>query len=150
MANSIDYQDAAWFLLRRMHQLAVALFMEAAEGSDLTPVQFSVLMALTEWPGEDQVSLSRRIALDPATSGSVIARLEAKTWIRREPDADDRRRKRLWITPEGTRVARSMQDKVALTQASLLAPLTEPERAAFVELLSKTIRGHDGFSFPPA
>ncbi len=75
--------------------------MEEAADFDVTPVQFAILHALLEQPGEDQVTLATRVAFDAATSGSVIGRLEARGWVRREPDTQDRRRKLLWITPEG-------------------------------------------------
>jgi DNA-binding MarR family transcriptional regulator len=39
-----------------------------------------------DMPGEDQVTLAARVAFDAATSGSVIGRLEARGWIRRELD----------------------------------------------------------------
>ena len=74
--------------------------MEEAADFDVTPVQFAILHAPLEQPGEDQVTLATRVAFDAATSGSVIGRLEARGWVRREPDTQDRRRKLLWITPK--------------------------------------------------
>ena len=69
--------------------------MEETAGFDTTPVQFAILNALIDEPGEDQITLSARVAFDPATLGSVIGRLERKGWIRREADAADKRRKLL-------------------------------------------------------
>ena len=91
-------------LIRRAQQLAVAIFMEETAGFDATPVQFAILHALRDHPGEDQITLSARVAFDPATFGSVIGRLEAKGWVRREPDPGDKRRKLLWTTIEGQAV----------------------------------------------
>ena len=44
-----------------------------------------------------------------ATIGSVIGRLEKKGWLRRQPDVADRRRKLLWLTPEGERGAGALK-----------------------------------------
>src|SRR3954468_20762229 len=96
MAKTFNFSEAPGHLIRRAQQLAVAIFMEETAGFDATPVQFAILNALMDDPGEDQITLSGRVAFDPATFGSVIGRLEAKGWVKREADAQDRRRKPPW------------------------------------------------------
>ena len=142
MPKSYDFQHAPGHLIRRAHQVAVALFMEETAEHDVTPVQFAILNALIEEPGEDQVTLASRVAFDAATFGSVIGRLESKGWVRREPDAQDRRRKLLWITPEGEKAAAAMRAAVARTQRRILAPLDAVEREHLVALLDRLVRGH--------
>ncbi len=142
MAKSFDFQHAPGHLIRRAHQVAVAIFMEETAAFDVTPVQFAILNALIDEPGEDQVTLASRVAFDAATFGSVIGRLEAKGWVRREPDAQDKRRKLLWITPEGQEAALRMKRAVARAQARIVAPLDEAERAQVVALLDKLVAGH--------
>ena len=83
MAKSFDFQHAPGHLIRRAHQLAVAIFMEETGDFDITPVQFAILNALIDDPGEDQVTLAAKVAFDAATFGSVIGRLETKGWVRR-------------------------------------------------------------------
>jgi DNA-binding MarR family transcriptional regulator len=148
MAKSFDFAKAPAHLIRRTHQIAVALFMEEAASFGVTPVQFAILNALIDEPGQDQVTLAARVAFDAATSGSVIGRLESKGWVRREPDAQDRRRKRLWITPEGRAVAIKMRRAASNTQRRLLAPLEEPERTQMSALLAKLVAGHQDSALP--
>ena len=105
MPKSFNFQNAPGYLIRRAQQLAVAIFMEETAGFDVTPVQFAILNALMDDPGEDQITLSSRVAFDQATFGSVIARLEDKGWVQRQADPADKRRKLLWITDEGEKVA---------------------------------------------
>lgn len=142
MPKSYDFRHAPGHLIRRAHQVAVALFMEETGAFDVTPVQFAILNALIDDPGEDQVTLARQVAFDAATFGSVIGRLEAKGWVRREPDAMDRRRKLLWVTPEGAEAARAMKRAVAKAQARILAPLEPAERDELVRLLDRLVAGH--------
>lgn len=139
MPKSFDFRHAPGHLIRRAHQLAVAVFMEETAGFGVTPVQFAILNALIEDPGEDQVTLAGKVAFDAATFGSVIGRLEAKGWVRREPDAQDRRRKLLWVTPDGERAAQAMRRAVAKTQTRILAPLRPHERDQLVALLDKLV-----------
>ena len=143
MGESFDFQRAPGHLIRRAHQLAVAIFMEQASEDGVTPVQFAILHALMDTPGEDQVTLAGRVAFDPATSGSVIGRLEARGWVRREADPRDRRRKLLWLTDEGRAVALRMARSVAQVQDRLTEPLDAAERDTFVRLLSRLVSEHD-------
>jgi DNA-binding MarR family transcriptional regulator len=144
MAKSFDFQHAPGHLIRRAHQVAVAVFMEETGDFDVTPVQFAILNALIDDPGEDQVTLAGKVAFDAATFGSVIGRLEAKGWVRREADAVDRRRKLLWVTPDGEQAALRMKRAVGKVQSRILAPLDAAERDQLVKLLGKLVAGHEG------
>jgi DNA-binding MarR family transcriptional regulator len=143
MPKSYDFQHAPGHLIRRAHQVAVAIFMEETGDFDTTPVQFAILNALIDDPGEDQVTLAGKVAFDAATFGSVIGRLESKGWVRREPDAGDRRRKLLWVTAEGAQAALRMKRAVAKAQNRILGPLKAAERRQLVELLGKLVAGHE-------
>lgn len=143
MSKSFDFQQAPGHLIRRAHQLSVAIFMEETAAYDVTPVQFAILNALMGANGVDQVTLAARVAFDAATSGSVIGRLEAKGWVRREADAHDRRRKLLWVTPAGEQAVQQMKRAVARVQTRLLGPLNAAEREQIVRLLAKVVAGHE-------
>lgn len=54
MAKGFDFRHAPGHLIRRAHQ--VAIFMEETADFDVTPVQFAILNALLDDPGEDQVT----------------------------------------------------------------------------------------------
>jgi DNA-binding MarR family transcriptional regulator len=140
MARPFDFEHAPGHLIRRAHQLAVGIFMEEMDAFEVTPVQFAILNALIGDPGEDQVTLAGKVAFDAATFGSVIGRLEAKGWVRREPDEHDRRRKLLWITAQGEQAARRMKPAAGKAQVRILQPLDAAERRQLVTLLGKLVR----------
>lgn len=143
MAKSFNFSDAPGHLIRRAQQLAVSIFMEETAGFDVTPVQFAILNALIDEPGEDQITLSGRVAFDPATFGSVIGRLEAKGWVRRQADPLDKRRKLLWTTAEGAQVALQMKRAVSRAQQRIVSPLAPDERLQLAALLGKLVAGHE-------
>lgn len=143
MAKSFNFGEAPGHLIRRAQQLAVGIFMEETSEFDATPVQFAILNALIDEPGEDQITLSNRVAFDPATFGSVVGRIEAKGWVTRKADPGDKRRKLLWITPEGEKTALSMKRAVAKAQVRIVAPLDETERVQLSALLGKLVTGHE-------
>ena len=142
MTQSFDFAKAPGHLVRRAHQISVALFMAELSGEDVTPVQFAILNAVMDTPGIDQVTLAGRVAFDAATSGSVIGRLETKGWIRREPDQADKRRKILGLTPAGQEATVQMKHAVERVQANWLKPLNESEAKTLINLLAKVVAGH--------
>jgi DNA-binding MarR family transcriptional regulator len=143
MVKSFNFGEAPGHLIRRAQQLAVAIFMQETAGHDATPVQFAILNALMDDPGEDQITLSNRVAFDPATLGSVVGRLETKGWVMRKADPGDKRRKLLWITKEGEQIALGMKRAVSKAQQRILAPLNADERAQLSALLAKLVSGHE-------
>jgi DNA-binding MarR family transcriptional regulator len=143
MTHSFDFAAAPGHLIRRAHQISVAVFNEHLSMADVTPVQFAILNALLDTPGVDQITLAKHVAFDPATSGSVIGRLESKGWVVRRGDEVDRRRKLLVLTPAGLDALAGMQSAVAAVQSTILKPLTAPEQAQFMHLLSRLVAGHE-------
>lgn len=136
-SGSYPYREAPGHLLRRVHQLSVAHFTHLLEPYDLTPVQFAVLNALIDSKGQDQATIADQVALDPATFGAVVARLEARGRIKRTLDPKDRRRRLLQITPSGKSLIANTYSAVSQVQTELLAPLTTAERQEFVRILKK-------------
>ena len=135
MTQSFDFAQAPGHLIRRAHQIAVALFMTELSGEDVTPVQFAVLNAVMDTPGIDQVTLAGRVAFDAATSGSVIGRLETKGWIVRH--ILPRRQRSLHLTDEGTSLLAEMLPRVQAMYARILEPLSAPEQTELLRLLGK-------------
>lgn len=143
MNHSFDLAAAPGHLIRRSHQISVAVFNAHLAAADVTPVQFAILNALSDTPGVDQITLAKRVAFDPATSGSVIGRLESKGWVDRFADPVDRRRKLLVLTPHGQQALSGMQSAVVAVQAEILSPLTPQEQGQFMRLLSQLVTGHE-------
>lgn len=138
-----DYHDAPGHLIRRAHQLFVAIFAEQTAAFDVTPVQFAMLNALIDEPGEDQITLAGKVAFDAATSGAVIARLEAKGLLRRDADPKDKRRKLLTATKEGENMVLAMKAAVSDVQHQILKPLNIEEAEQLTSLLGKLVAGHE-------
>ncbi|MFJ5489530.1 MarR family winged helix-turn-helix transcriptional regulator, partial [Hansschlegelia beijingensis] len=89
------------FLIRRLHQIHVALFLEECASEGLTPVQYSVLTALDQMGAVEQAALSRAVGLDRTNVAEVIVRLERRLFVRRRPSPEDRRMKLAILTEIG-------------------------------------------------
>lgn len=143
MSDIFNYQTAPGYLIRRAHQVSVALFAAGMADFDLTPVQFAMLNALMDEPGEDQITLASKVAFDAATSGAVIARLENKGLLRRDADPQDKRRKLLSLTPAGEQMVARMKIAVEQVQNRITAPLSDAEAQELTRLLGQLITGHE-------
>jgi DNA-binding MarR family transcriptional regulator len=143
MSHRFEVNAAPGHLIRRAHQISVAIFNDHLAAAEVTPVQFAILNALQNKPGVDQITLAKHVAFDPATSGSVIGRLESKGWVERRADESDRRRKLLVLTPEGLQALQGMIAAVSAVQAEILAPLSTQDQAHFMRLVTQLVAGHE-------
>lgn len=145
-AQLVDLQDQPGHLIRRAHQIAVAVFFDKL-GRDVTPVQYAVLQTLMHKPGLDQLTLAQEVALDTSTTADLAARLEAKGWITREVMA--RGQRRLELTQEGLAVLHRLADGINRLQESLLGRLSAQEQADFLRLLRKFVEVNNDLSRAP-
>lgn len=136
-------------LIRRLQQISFALFMDETRDFEITPVQYSAILAIDNHPGIDQTALCNIIAFDRSTIGDVVTRLERKKLIKRIPGEDDRRTKRLYITSAGRQLIRDIEPAVQLTQKRILEPLKINERAAFVQMLKQLVHINNEHSRAP-
>lgn len=136
-------------LIRRLQQIALALFTDQAREFGITPVQYAAIFAISNHPGMDQTALCHAIALDRSTIGDVVGRLEKKKLIKRLDDDADRRSKSLYVTPMGRRLIRDIEPAVAATQRLILAPLRSAERAAFMRMLKRLVHLNNEHSRAP-
>lgn len=123
--------------IRRLQQIAVALFMQEMGEQGLTPVQFAVLQALEAQPGVDQKTLAQIVSFDTSTIGAVIDRLEARQMLTRSLSKEDRRVRLLHLTPSGLAQIEQAMPAVLSTQERILEPLTQAEKVQFSNLLTK-------------
>ena len=137
----MDVSKVAGHLIRRLHQQSVQVFQAQtqAAGFDLTSVQFAALNAIAEQPDIDQASLATAISFDRATIGGVIERLERKELLQRVVCTQDRRARRLRLTPQGEQLLTACRPVVDALQADILAPLAPDEREVFLHLASKAL-----------
>ena len=133
----------AGHLIRRLNQASTQVFTRQVQeaGVDLTPVQFAAMDAITNHPGIDQAGVALRIAYDRATIGGVIDRLEQKGYVTRNVSKQDRRAREVWPTDKGVRVYEDILPVVAALQDEILPGLSAEERAMFLDLAAKAIRG---------
>lgn len=132
-----DLSHRPGFLLRKAHQVAVAIFTEEVGKVSLTPPQHNVLSALLANPGCHQTQLGRIVGYDRATVGAVLAGLEGRGLVERSASREDKRLKTLLLTRKGRSLLTASDAAMDRINRRILAPLAVHERPLFIALLAR-------------
>lgn len=123
-------------LIRRAQQVHTALWGREF-GGDLTGPQYALLSALTRHSALDQRTAGRLASLDKSTAADVVARLQRSGWLVRERHPQDARRYVMALTAPAKTALPQITPRVAEVQRQLIEPLSEPDRALFIETLAR-------------
>ena len=137
------------FLVRRLHQIHVSIYLQICERFGTTPVQSSVMQVLLRRPGIDQATLGSEIGLDRTNTSSVLSRLEKRGIVRREVAAGDRRTKLAFLTKRGEAMIGDMRGYIDAAHEKLLEPLPKSERRKFVTQLRLLVASNNEHSRTP-
>lgn len=136
--------------IRRLQQIAVALFLQETEGFGITAVQYGALLTVCRQPGLDQRTLAGLMGLDTSTTAGVVDRLDGRGLLRRSASPTDRRVKLLSVTPQGQGLLDDIEPHVWAAQHRILAPLSERERPEFMRMLCTLVNANNDVSRAPA
>lgn len=106
-----------------------------------------VLECLWAEDGLTPSEIAKRIGVEAATLTRALRRMEAAGLVHREPDEQDRRRIRTWLTERGRRLRQPVTEAMDQLQRDAVALLTDRETAQLAELLTRmrrSLRGEDG------
>jgi DNA-binding MarR family transcriptional regulator len=141
--------DRPGHLIRRLHQIHVAMFLEECSTYNLTPVQFGVLTVLADGKARDQVTIATMIGVDRNTAADVIRRLEKRELLERPSDAADKRTKQARITSLGRQLVENVNPGMMRAQTRLVGPLSEDEYQQYMRLTLKLLDANDHSSRAP-
>jgi MarR family transcriptional regulator, lower aerobic nicotinate degradation pathway regulator len=148
--TTVDIDQLPGYAIRRLHQISVGIFLQEVGEQGITPVQYAALQSVCNQPGVDQRSLARSIALDTSTTGGVVDRLEARGWLERQADPQDRRVRQLVLTEAGHTALEEVRPAMERAQEQMLAPLTERQRTEFMRLLQQLVAQNNALSRAPS
>jgi DNA-binding MarR family transcriptional regulator len=137
------------FLIRRLHQIHLALFAEECAAFNVTPVQFSLLSVLVGNPRLDQAALAFEVGVDRATTANVVARLEQRGLLRRRGSPTDSRVKLAEVTAAGRRLLARIDGPARRAHERTLEALGEADRKRFITLLHRLVDGGNAHGRAP-
>ena len=148
--DRIELDDLPGYHIRRLQQIAVALFLQEAEPFGVTPVQYAALKGVASAPGADQRTLARTIGLDTSTTGGVVDRLEARGLLLRSAKPEDRRVRLLTLTREGRELLERVTPAMLRAQQRILEPLPAAQRKQFLRMLRTLVETNNTLSRAPS
>jgi MarR family transcriptional regulator, lower aerobic nicotinate degradation pathway regulator len=147
--HSKPLQERPGFLIRRLHQIHVTLFMEECAQERITPVQYSILSALAQIGIAEQILLSRAVGLDTTNVADVVARLERRRLVKRRVSSKDKRMKVVTLTDFGRALLQRVDASAARAHDRTLAVLGSAARTRFMRDLARLVASNNDISRTP-
>ncbi|ARJ43669.1 transcriptional regulator [Pantoea alhagi] len=132
----------AFHLMRQLFQEHTAYWQQLLP--DLTKPQYSVLRAVAEKPGIEQVELIEAAVSTKATLAEMLSRLEKRGILRREHAPEDKRRRFVFLTPAGEQQLQHAIPLASEADQAFLNRLEQHEQDEFVRLLDKMVPEKNG------
>jgi DNA-binding MarR family transcriptional regulator len=142
-------EERPGYLIRRLHQIHVALFQEKCEAFQITPLQYSLLTALAKRGTADQTTLASDIALDRTTTTGAIKRLQSRGFVVRAVGRHDRRSQTCRLTRAGAALLRRMESSARSAHLETLADLGKNDQKRFIAMMQKIVTAHSGSAYAP-
>lgn len=134
----MELRQETFHLLRQLFQQHTARWQHALP--ELTKPQYAVMRSIAEHPGIEQVALTEVAVSTKATLAEMLSRMEARGLVKREQDPADKRRRFVFLTPEGEALLASSQPLGNSVDEAFLGRLSEEERDRFSELVKKMMQ----------
>ncbi|AMG91632.1 MarR family winged helix-turn-helix transcriptional regulator [Citrobacter amalonaticus] len=131
----MELRNKAFHLLRQLFQRHTARWQHALP--DLTKPQYAVMRAIAERPGIEQVNLMEAAVSTKATLAEMLSRMETRGLVRRENDPLDKRRRFVYLTPDGEALLKVSMPLGNQVDEEFLGRLNDEERAQFALLIKK-------------
>ena len=93
----------------------------------MTRAQWMILVRLERQPGMSQNELAQLIEVEPITVARLVDRLEARGFVERRPDANDRRIWRLHINAAATPMLKEIAQARAELNEMLIAGIAQKD-----------------------
>lgn len=137
------------FLVRRLHQIHMAIFLKECAAEQVTPIQWGILTIVATTSGIGHVEIGDELGLDRSNVANVVDRLTRRGLLKQNTSKVDRRKKSIHITPAGRKLMSSFEPKALRAQRRLLEMLSVDERRTFMTLLRRLIEHNNEFSRAP-
>ena len=128
------------FLFQHTQRLFQDLRRRLASRYGLEEAQPRIMSILAHEPGISQRELSQRLAITPASTTAQVQKMELQGLIDRQPDPNDQRALRLYLSDKGREIDRSIIAGLDALESTVLEGFKPEETQEFRRLL---LRMHD-------
>lgn len=111
----------------------------ALEPYGIGSAQFPFLMRLLHRDGISQESLTSVLKCDRATGTRALSKLEENGYVRREPDPNDKRAYRVFLTEKARLLEPAIREMASQINDVIFCGFTDEEKAHFIRLINRAI-----------
>jgi DNA-binding MarR family transcriptional regulator len=137
------------FLIRRLHQIHVALFMQEAEDLDITTIQFTALSVLHQRGEIDQSELAAQVGMDRTNVSDVVRRLSERGYVTVRVNPTHGRKRLVLLTAEGTSFLKAADQCALRAQQRTVSALTLSDQKAFAAMLRHLVQEQNALGRSP-
>jgi DNA-binding MarR family transcriptional regulator len=119
----------SWLSVVRAYHLCDAVMVSRLNALGVKLAEHEVLANLLARPGITQQTLAARCFSAKSHISALLAQMEARGWVRREPDPADARAKQLFLTRSGEAVARRTAKVQAAVVDAMASAVSEEDMA---------------------
>ena len=126
----------SWLSVVSAYHLCDALMTRRLAELGVRTPEHEILANLRRDPGITQQVLASRCFSAKSHISALLTVLEGRGWVRREPDPTDARAKRLFLAPQGERIAA----RTAAVQAEVVAAMIDGETDAALRGVTEAMK----------
>ncbi|MEF8792077.1 MarR family winged helix-turn-helix transcriptional regulator [Thiohalorhabdus sp.] len=138
---SLNRWESLGFVINHLARLLATDLADHLRPHEVTIGQYPLLLALWEEEGITQTGLSLRLNIEPATTTNTLNRMERDGLVERQPDPDDQRGSRIYLTDHGRALEEPVTKAARAVNARAQQNLSAGEAVDLGHMLAKVRRG---------
>ena len=135
-------QQTPGFMIRILQLQNFEAFFRYFESLGLSPVEYSILMIVRDNEAVTQSELAAALKMQLPNLVKILSRMEDAGIMKRKRSARDKRAVELSLSASGRRRADEASQLGEAFNAHTLAPLSKPEQAAFLQMLTRLVEAY--------
>jgi DNA-binding MarR family transcriptional regulator len=141
--------DRVGFLIRRLHQIHLALFVQEVGDLDITTIQFTALSVLHQRGEIDQSELAVQVGMDRTNVSDVVRRLLERGYVTVRVNPVHGRRRLIALTAEGIAFLKMADRCASRAHERTVEALPESDRELFARLLQRLVQDQNALGRSP-
>ena len=137
MTDQLPPGKALAILMHDVSRLIRRRVDKAAQTLGLTSAQWRVLAYLARNEGSNQASVADHMDMEPITLSRHLDRMQAAGMLERQPDPNDRRAHRLYLTETGRELMNGFRAVASEVVGDFTAGISEREVEQAIDILSR-------------
>lgn len=132
-----DDENYIGYTITDVARLMRTVFERRVRALGLTRAQWLVIARVRRRPGLSQSEIADLLEIEKASAGRLIDRMQAKGWLERRDDRNDRRVYRVHLTRKAERIHASIWPLAEATVDEALGDLSSEERRRLAGLMTR-------------